>query len=151
MRKYSFIYCLLCLSAFACNKAPSFGIDQISWLEGAWRVTDGSGIESWKREGSEMKGNVFNNRKSTYTESLRIHLGIDKNLIYEATVKDQNGGKPISFGLMYRSTDSIQFVNMQHDFPNYIEYKKINDTIVIGHAYGFKGSNDYKYAMVKIK
>jgi hypothetical protein len=152
MKKYSRILGAMFCTALiiSCMGKKEFGVYDVRWLEGTWRVLDGSGIESWKFDGKEMKGSVFSSRHKEYTEALRIYPGADKNLIFEATVKRQNDDKPVSFVLRYRSADSLQFINLSHDFPNFIEYKRVNDSTIFGNAYGLKESG-YSFHMAKVK
>lgn len=137
-------------SIFMCScKSKSLQVSEVNWLVGDWRMEDGRGIESWQLQGDTLIGRVFSNREKKYSEALRIYCEA-KGLVYEATVFDQNGGRPILFNLEQGNNDSLHFVNMNHDFPNYIDYKRTNDSIISCHVYDKKGQS-FKYKMIRIK
>jgi hypothetical protein len=122
----------------------------LRWLEGSWRMLDNRGIESWKYENGQLKGQVFDNDKKKYAEALRLYITENGALAYEATVASQNQGKPVNFILQEQKADSFfLFVNMQHDYPNYLRYRRLSDTIVECHVSGIK-DNGYTFKMERI-
>jgi hypothetical protein len=149
MKRYSFLSFLFILSFASCG-TKTLAPNQIKWLIGDWNIDDGRGLESWQNHGDTLVGRVFSNREKKYSEGLKIYVDPEKNLIYEATVYDQNGGRPIRFELDYSNGDSLHFVKMQHDFPNCIDYKRLTDTSIFCHVYDKKGEG-FVYTMFKIK
>lgn len=60
------------------------------------------------------------------TESLKLNV-IKGIVVYTSTVKSQNNNQPIPFKLINESENYWRFENTSHDFPQVIEYLKIND------------------------
>jgi hypothetical protein len=60
------------------------------------------------------------------TETIRLEVlrGI---VFYTPTVKAQNDNQPVPFKLINESEEFWRFENAGHDFPQVIEYRKIND------------------------
>ncbi len=103
-----------------------FGISQNfpGILKGTWKLENKNTFEHWDLINHEtLKGIVYkkNNENIEIQEYLDIRKKED-NLVYTATVLNQNQGLPVDFKLA--QSDSIySFENKNHDFPKFIRYK----------------------------
>ena len=128
----------VCLTIlFSCRERKSDypAIDQLKWLQGSWITDDSTSIETWALQGAELKGNSYSNREGRITEQLRIYTDQGRPA-YEATVIDQNAGKPVSFLLESTTADSLHFSNPGHDFPNHVVYVQQPDGSLLARVYG---------------
>ena len=129
-----FAMAIICFTACKPTK-EQVKIDSLSWLQGSWLNSDSTIIETWAIQNGEVAGNAFSQQAGKITERLRIFDDNGK-IFYEATVLDQNEGKAIQFELESYSGDSLYFVNLKHDFPNYIIYKKTSDSTIYTKVFG---------------
>jgi hypothetical protein len=102
----------------------------ISKLEGTWMEDpqkDYAFTEIWKGEknGLNGQGMEINQGINRVTENLQI-IEENNQYVYKATVIEQNGGSTVSFPAIAESENEIIFENMQHDFPQNIQYKIIS-------------------------
>jgi uncharacterized protein YciI len=107
--------------AFGQTNFPDF-------LSGTWKMENKEIFEHWdKLNNQHLKGFSYQleNGLIRVTEYLEIaQKGND--VVYTATVIDQNQGKGIDFKLI--QTDStFVFENPNHDFPKRISYQKLSD------------------------
>lgn len=82
------------------------------------------------------------------------HLRIAKehqNLVYEATVPNQNKGLSIRFIQTESATDRLVFENLQHDYPNRITYIMINDSSLTTIIENSNGNKQKRFELKKIK
>jgi Domain of unknown function (DUF6265) len=110
-----------------CKSKHEFDIGK---LEGAWMEDpqkDYAFTEIWKEEknGLSGQGMEINKGISHVTENLQI-IEENNQYVYKATVIDQNGGSAVSFPAIAESETEIIFENLQHDFPQNIQYKIIS-------------------------
>lgn len=89
----------------------------------------------------------FNDNQKIITETLSIKI-IENNLIYEATVPDQNEGKPIPFILNKKIKEYLSFENIKHDFPKKIQYKRLNEDEIEVTVLGDEGKG-FSYKQLK--
>lgn len=137
------IWILCCTTLFiSCGnqeERPTFKdaeLNKMAWLAGTWQDAANGGVseEIWKKADEQsMDGfSYFMVGKDTASSETMNISRKENKLVYAATVKDQNDGKPVEY--MMTSTDSNQliFENPMHDFPKKIIYKKItNDSLVV--------------------
>jgi len=126
MKKTILILSGIIVLAF-CSCSMKKAVDRLYWLKGTW--SSGSDYEVWEKENSrELSGCAYyiRNDDTTYTETLKI---VERNdsVFYIATVPDQNNGKPIEFYLRYTSNKKFVFYNPNHDFPQTIIYRKVDE------------------------
>lgn len=127
-------FCLL-LSAFLLSGCTPI-LKQLDHLEGTWQRSTKSGLayETWEIEKPNLmlgKGYEGTGAETTVQETLRLFVEEGK-IIYEATVPDQNEGKPVRFPLVKTSSDGKAFIfeNPAHDFPQRLVYHFIgNDSL----------------------
>lgn len=113
------------------------------FLQGSWKMENKEIYEHWDRlNENSLKGFSYsvNNGKIAVSEYLDISR-IENEVIYTASVLNQNQGKGIAFMLIDADT-AYAFQNLHHDFPKKIVYQKLSDTEVFvqvsdGQEHGF--------------
>lgn len=137
------------IGCVSCTPKKKTSIKDLVWLEGQWMLDDGVSYEEWEWKDGEFNGLVFSRTADTITERLRI-FDAKGTVMYEATVFNQNDGQPVLFAMDSKGLDSLHFVNMNHDFPNYILYKKMSDSTLYCRTHSI--SNDgFSFTMTKRK
>lgn len=129
--------------AFAQTELPLF-------LQGTWKMENQEIYEHWElKDDGSMKGHSYrlNNGEKMVTENLEIRLD-EGEVIYTATVLNQNEGKGIDFTLAQTDSLNYSFENPEHDFPKVISYQKRSDTeIYVQVSDG--GEKGFSYVMRK--
>ncbi|MBK6731326.1 MAG: hypothetical protein IPG60_10315 [Bacteroidetes bacterium] len=128
--KYTFILLILFFVelTFAQTNLPDF-------LQGTWKIENQEIYEHWdKLNENTIKGFSYNLKdgQMIISEYLDISV-IKKEIIYTATVLNQNQGKGINFKLT-KADSTFTFENPNHDFPKKIVYQKLNDTEIFVHV-----------------
>jgi len=109
---------------------PAFSqVSMPYFLEGTWKMENREVYEVWEApENGKMNGYSFRIREGVevITEYLEIkYRGND--MIYTATVLNQNEGRGIEFVLNRPDSLTLSFENPDHDFPKVIQYQKRSD------------------------
>lgn len=110
----------------SCSAQTNF--EKLEVLLGTWQVEGKQTFEVWNANSkNEFKGTSYKmkNNSKHITETLLITQN-DKDIVYEATVPNQNQGKGISFTLNTKESDKFSFENLEHDFPKKIQYQVIS-------------------------
>ncbi len=124
---FLFVVSLFTLILNSCDKSPEL----LKKIEGNW-YCNYEGIilkETWESSGAKQLSGIaskIENGEEKVAEYLEVKMEGDK-LVYIASVVEQNDGKPITFKESVQSSNSITFVNAEHDFPQYITYEVIDD------------------------
>lgn len=122
-----------------------------TFLEGVWQAENKNLFEQWTINEHSLVGTAYKLEGGTkkITETLLIHKE-KSNLIYTATVRGQNDGKGIEFTLNQKiNNDSLfSFENPNHDFPQKIIYKKVNDKKIFVQVLG-NSDKGFSYNMYK--
>ena len=115
---------------------PESHVQMLQTLEGEWEESPGIGYrETWERSFSGLKGEGFIHSGNSYSQTEKITIIIDdEDLIYTATVENQNEGRTIKFPLKSYTDSSLVFVNAKHDFPSIITYTFLSDTLLVIHV-----------------
>jgi hypothetical protein len=119
-------------------------------LQGNWKLENQPVIEQWVMKDGRLDGLVFLVRQedTVITETLRL-FETEGTFWYEATVPDQNDGKPVQFQLTNSGEDFWVFTNKAHDFPDQITYRFTHaDTLsatIEGDAETGRRSINFKY------
>lgn len=123
-----FLFIIILISAnitFGQTQFPTF-------LQGTWKTENKETYERWDKLNDEtLKG--FSYRIKDGQMMVSEYLEITKkgnDIVYTATVLQQNAGKGIDFKLT-KSEDVYSFENPAHDFPKKISYQKISETEVL--------------------
>ncbi|MDA7951358.1 MAG: DUF6265 family protein [Pirellulaceae bacterium] len=106
--------------------------EELAFLVGTWKVEGKDEYEEW---GMTDQGDLQGSSYSLVGEKKEIfeYLAITKRndeVIYTATVLDQNNGEGIEFVLQKHEEEGggiYSFENMEHDFPNRIVYRGASD------------------------
>jgi len=116
----TFLFLILTDIAFTQSALPDF-------LQGTWKVEGKEIYEHWdKLNDNSLKG--FSYTMENAEMKISEYLDISRNaneIVYTATVLDNNNGKGISFRLT-SADSSFTFENPDHDFPKKIVYHKLN-------------------------
>lgn len=101
------------------------------FLQGTWKVENKEKYEHWdKLNYNSLKGFSYNTKNGALNVSEYLEITqAKKDIIYTATVLNQNQGMGISFKLN-KVGDTYSFENPKHDFPKKISYKKVSETEV---------------------
>lgn len=144
--KYYGILMLLMFPTAFCSQQE---IEKVNFLEGTWKIEGKETYESWKKEGVKFIGKSYKLRegKKYVSETLEIKIEEDK-LIYTATVLNQNQGKGIPFVLQPVKDNLYSFENLEHDFPNKIQYKIISKSKIQVYVLG-KDDKGFSYIIDK--
>jgi len=138
--------CLLFL-VLNCSEQPSFEMD---FLAGTWKVDGRDTYETWEKKGParlEGYGYKVHGDSQRVFETLVIRE-LDGQLVYEATVPDQNEGRAIGFTLNPAHKEIYSFENPDHDFPKKIQYKLLApDTVLVS----VLGENDRGFQLTLIR
>jgi hypothetical protein len=119
-------------------------------MVGTWKMDGKEQYEVWETtKNKELRGYSYkiNDNQKTITETLSIKK-IENNIIYEATVPDQNEGRTIQFTLNNEILEYLSFENINHDFPKKIQYKRINDDEIEVTVLGDEGKG-FSYTQLK--
>ena len=101
------------------------------FLEGTWKVENKEIFEHWdKLNENSLKGFSYTTKSGEVLVSEYLEISkAEKDIIYTATVLNQNQGRGVSFKLN-KVGDTYAFENPKHDFPQRITYNKISDSEV---------------------
>lgn len=138
--------CLFFLFA-SCNENKA---SQLDFLVGTWKMEGKEQYEFWeKNQKNGLVGNSYKlvGNEKFISETLRIK-SVGNQLIYGATVLNQNDGKTIEFILNPDNNEYLSFENANHDFPKKIQYKRMStDSIKVN----VLGENDKGFSYIQIK
>lgn len=148
---------LIITVATSCDRSPAGGNDSrpveitdLGWLNGAWKSAGGQEFyEIWKMQSDSLmvgKGYVIRGNDTVFSEVLSISSD-NGNLVYLASVKEDNHGRAIPFFLQNNNPDSLIFSNIDHDFPKMIIYSKLSDNHLDITIQGDKKDSEVQYNM----
>lgn len=109
------------------NANTCSSLTQLNWLVGEWQTEKSASFvnENWQKVSDDtFEGQGKTNSSS---ESLRLVQMADE-VFYLAKVS--HNPLPVAFKLSHCKNKQFVFENMQHDFPNKIEYRKINSNVL---------------------
>jgi uncharacterized protein YciI len=101
------------------------------FLQGTWKIENSESYEHWDQLNDQtLKGFSYKieNGQMLVSEYLEITQK-DNDVVYTATVINQNQGKGIDFKLT-RADSVFLFENPDHSFPKEISYQKLSKTEV---------------------
>lgn len=142
-----FVFFLLLVNVLQVNAFECNDIRATDWMLGNWQTSTGNSVisESWQLiDGKNRIGSSTTQKKSDlnppFVETLRI-VEMSDHVFYLA--KTPQNKLPIAFKLVECSEQKLKFENLEHDFPNFIEYQKSSseqiEALVSGiDAKGFK-------------
>ena len=123
---------------------------RLDFLEGTWKMEGKQQYEFWEKNSKDgLVGNSYKivNNEKLISETLSIKI-VENQLIYGATVLNQNDGETIEFILNPDNDEYLSFENSNHDFPKKIQYKRISpDSIKVS----VLGENDEGFSYLQIR
>lgn len=136
----------LLLCAWTTNRKDD--IKKAEWLIGTWvsKTPKGSIYETWnKTTDIEFAGKsyIIKAKDTIIFENIRLVQEQNK-IFYIPTVKNQNKGLPVRFGIKTISDTQLIFENLQHDFPQIISYTKITKDSLVAEISGVKNGQERK-------
>ncbi len=107
--------------SFAQSDFPDF-------LKGTWKMENKENYEHWDKLNDEkLKGFSYKLKEGKMFVSEYLEITQKSNeIIYNATVINQNKGQGIDFKLV-KTDSTFIFENPNHDFPKQIIYKKLSE------------------------
>jgi hypothetical protein len=123
------VFCItLAHHSFGQKKANP--ISHAKWLIGNWKNQSAKtlDIETWKKlNDSTFVGRSYSLAGADTVSSEHIRIEQHKGkLYYIPRVKNQNGGKAVTFTLTSADNKHLMFENPEHDFPQKITYTQIS-------------------------
>ena len=119
-------------------------------LVGSWQVEGKTTYEKWEKKSDvTFEGYSYKliDNEQKISETLQIVYDNDE-IVYKATVPNQNQGKSIHFVLNNNEKDLLSFENLKHDFPKKIQYKKIDDHKLLVNVLG-DNNQGFSYYLIK--
>lgn len=147
--KNSKLLVIVCIVSLSASCAQTKSLDKVDFLLGTWKMEGRENYESWSKVSEKLQGESYkmNNGSKKVTESLEIVFKNDE-LVYTATVLNQNQGKGIPFTLNTDNKELFSFENLDHDFPNKIQYKPLSEKELQVHVLG-KDGKGFSYKLIK--
>lgn len=123
-RSSRWIFCLLLLFVQCVSAGDKKPLSELSWLAGCWTVLgeEYGTVEHWMPPaGGTMLGmaRTVKRGKTVGYEFLKLTIDNDGHLIYTAW---PSGQEETSFAVAALSTNRLELLNPEHDFPQRIVY-----------------------------
>ena len=166
MRKFNFIWIFLLIALVSCKEsaekqqtptqeaaqtAPApvkiTSPQDLIWLQGSWMSEDKSTIETWAVQGDSLAGNLYSGAAKKIIEILSIHK-VGKSWIYKSRGL-QEDGKNILLDLELYDTKQLVFSNPLLDYPNRVDYTRLDDRTIQITISG-KTGNPSTYKIIKL-
>lgn len=128
MKQLSFLFFFV---VFPFVSMAQTSLQSLEWLLGEWQYKQQNMVfaEQWTYSADRMSyignGITYKNEKIVSQEEMLIKM-IDGVLHYIVTVKNHNENQAIPFRLSSTTKNSMIFENLEHDFPQKIEYSLVN-------------------------
>jgi len=117
-------------------------ISHAKWLIGSWKNQSAKtvDIETWKKlNDSTFIGRSYSLTGADTVSSEHIRMEQHKGkLYYIPTLKNQNGGKAVTFRLTSSNNKHLVFENPEHDFPQKITYTQISKDSLVAEISGIR-------------
>ncbi|MEP0262420.1 DUF6265 family protein [Dokdonia sp.] len=143
------MFASLCFVILMTSCQGQSALEDLSFLSGTWKIENKETFEVWNLEDDQFIGHSYkmNNGNKIITETLQIAI-IDTNVVYKATVPNQNSGETIPFVLNPLVTDKLSFENLHHDFPKKIQYQQVTDSKILVQVLG-EDDKGFSYHIIK--
>ena len=137
MKKYSVLILLMLIAGPSASETPKPSILQLHWLAGCWAPNDAENgtVEQWMAPaGDAMLGmsRAIRGGRMVGFEYLRI-VTRDETLVLIAS---PSGQETAEFALKYLGKSEVVFENPEHDFPQRINYRLLDDEHLLGRIEG---------------
>lgn len=166
MRKFNFIWSVLLITLISCKEssekeqtptqeavqtAPApvkiSSPQDLIWLQGSWMSEDKSTIETWAVQGDSLAGNLYSGAAKKIIEILSINK-VGKSWIYKSRGL-QEDGKNVLLDLELYNAKQLVFSNPILDYPNRVEYTRVDDRTIQITISG-KTGNPSTYKIIKL-
>ena len=134
----------LALTVLTLTLPAHAGLQELKWLAGCW-MQDGrepGSVEQWTAPaGGTMLGmsRIISNGKTVAFEYLRIVAGDDGGI---ALIASPSGQETARFEMIILSSNEVVFENLEHDFPQRIIYRLIDNRSLLGRIEGIKNGRE---------
>jgi hypothetical protein len=127
-----------------------------NWLLGSWKMNTAKGciIETWKKQNDTLyigfSGFVV--AKDTLPEESIELKKIGLNWFFIPTTLNQNEGKPIAFKIIFNKNKEFICENVEHDFPQRINYRWYNKNLLAsieGKINGIFKKKNFDYSIAR--
>ncbi len=144
-----FMCCVFVLVILCSTSCSTHFLIKENYLVGTWKVENKEQFEIWEKKGNTFEGYSYKvqDGEEKRMESLLIKK-VKNDIIYVATVPNQNQGKGIPFTLNKKIKDFLSFENLEHDFPKKIQYHNVSDREVLVKVLG-EDNKGFSYKMFK--
>jgi hypothetical protein len=121
-------------------------------------VSDGEGgaYEEWSEpKGDSMIGRAYklSGPSDTIVSEQIVLKKVGESIWYIPTVAGQNSGKPVAFKMIAYSDSSFTFENKEHDFPQRVIYRFVNNDSIVATIEGLDSTVrrffDFYYTRMK--
>ena len=105
--------------------------DSMDWLLGDWHLMDSTTeiLDAWVALDDTLKGYTFQRVDGQPVLIDLMSISNRNNVTcMNAMPVDQNNGRSISFKLVQYSAGMARFENPEHDFPQWFEFYRTNDS-----------------------
>ncbi len=122
---------------------------EFRWLVGTWVIEDGTAFESWKLKGKIVQGEGYEKAttgRKNVTEQIRIVKKGD-HFFYVPDVAGRQG--PVWFRITSHDAQGFVAENPEHDFPQRIIYKRMDEDHFQALVSG--GTKTIKYFFSRVK
>lgn len=139
---------LMALTSISCGAQQK--LSDFNFIVETWKIENKETYEAWNWvSDSEYIGESYKiqNGKKTITENLALKV-VGNEIIYQATVPNQNEGQTIAFTLNPLVKDKFSFENLKHDFPKKIQYQKLSATKILVNVFG-EDDQGFSYTIIK--
>jgi hypothetical protein len=165
MKRFSFIWIVLLVFIVSCKESadknqtsPPETINSpapvkitsskdLLWLQGSWMSEDKSTIETWAVQGDSIAGNLYSGAAKKIIEVLNIKK-VGKSWVYSSRGL-QEDGKNILLDLELYNTKQLVFSNPLLDYPNKVDYTRLDDRTIQITISG-KTGNPSSYKIIKL-
>lgn len=125
-------------------------MEAVYFLIGTWKIDGKEQFESWEKDSNnELIGYSYkvNENQKNILETISIKM-INNQMIYEATVPNQNEGQTIQFVQNHEIEAYFSFENLNHDFPKKIQYHKISEDEIKINVLG-EDDSGFSYMLIR--
>lgn len=152
MLRTTYLILVVLILVSACYRpAPKQSFEDLKILEGKWATVEGAQFnEVWKIANDSLIigiGYSLNGNDTVFKEQLKIYR-IGNKVKYAAKVSENSDF--VLFGLNESGKNRWKFVNPGHDYPNIIEYKLLNDSILEASTSNNRDNKEIRFRFKKV-
>jgi len=153
MKRLVGLLVLIFLLSTACYRpANRQAFEDLKFLEGKWTTTEGTQFnEVWSVENDSLLTGIgfsLQGSDTAFKEVLKIFREGDE-VNYCALVGENDGF--VFFRLKDPEKNCWRFVNPEHDYPNIIEYRFVNDTVLEARTMNMRENKEIKFVYKRVK